>query len=415
MVDSTAQWSPTGDGPVPKSRYVSPEFLRLELDHIFSRTWLLAGPVSDLAKTGDYFTFDHGEESVLVVRNGESVAAFHNVCVHRGRRLRESGSGHARSFRCPYHLWEYGLDGQLQRLPEAPCFADALSGNRPQLRKVAAEVWGGFVWVNFAADPPPLVEFLEPVASRLLPYQLEEYALVEDQTVDLPCNWKVGVDAFNEAYHLRAVHPQLLQMLNERDVEIELLGRHSCIRVPFGVASPSLPERESVNDLLAYLLQEAGIDPAQYRGPASEVRGTIQRHLRARSDLDVSQLSDDQLTDNHQYYVFPNLTLNIYAMKHMLLRHRPHPTDPNRMLLDQQQYVRVPRGAGRPPRPKPERFRYGAGSLGFVTDQDTFNLVRVQKGMQSSGFDALILGNNEIRIRHMHRTIDEYLGNGAGA
>jgi hypothetical protein len=170
-----------------------------------------------------------------------------------------------------------------------------------------------------------------------------------------------------------------------------------------------LSNRETVNDHLKYLLREAGLDPERFSGSASTVRGAIQRFLRQRDDLELSGLSDAQLTDNHQYYAFPNITLNIYAMKHMLLRHRPHPTDPNRMLLDQQQYVRVPRGAPRPPRPKPEKFRYGHGSLGFVTDQDTFNLVRVQRGMRSSGFDGLILGENERRIRHMHQAIDEYL------
>jgi hypothetical protein len=79
------------------------------------------------------------------------------------------------------------------------------------------------------------------------------------------------------------------------------------------------------------------------------------------------------------------------------------------MLLDQQQYVRVARGSQPPARPKPEKFAYGKGSLGFVTDQDTFNLVRVQRGMRVSGFEGLRLGENEGRIRHMHRTIDEYL------
>ena len=413
MAEPFGSGSPTGDLRIPKSRYLDPAFLRLELDRIFARTWLLAGPAADLDQPGAYFTFELGDESVLVVRDADGVKAFHNVCAHRGRRLREPGIGHARSFRCPYHLWEYGLDGALQQLPEPECFAGCLPAERPRLRPVAAETWGGFVWVNFDPQPEPLAEFLSPVVAGILPYRLEEYALVEDQTVELPCNWKVGVDAFNEAYHLRAVHPQLLQMLDELHVEVELLGRHSCIRVPFGLASPTLPDRETVSDHLKYLLAEAGLDPARFPGPASAVRGAIQRFLRQRGDLDFSGLSDAQLTDNHQYYVFPNLTLNVYATKHMLLRHRPHPTDPNWMLLDQQQYVRVPRGATRPPRPKPETFRYGEGSLGFVTDQDTFNLVRVQRGMRSSGFGGLLLGENERRIRHMHRTIDAYLARSA--
>jgi phenylpropionate dioxygenase-like ring-hydroxylating dioxygenase large terminal subunit len=402
-------WRPTGNGPIPKQRYIDPAFLQLELEHVFGRAWLLAGPVADVETPGSYFTFDLGDESVLVVRHTDGVKAFHNVCAHRGRMLREPGLGHARSFRCPYHLWEYALDGELIGLPEPECFAASLPGERPRLRPVSVETWAGFVWINFHHAPEPLADFLAPVADRLLPYALDEYALLEDQTVDLPCNWKVGVDAFNEAYHLRAVHPQLLQMLDETHVELDLFGRHSCIRVPFGVVSPSLGNSETVNDHLKYLLTDAGLDPARFAGPASTVRTAIQRFLRQRNDLELSGLSDAQLTDNHQYYVFPNLTLNIYAMKHMLLRHRPHPSDPNRMLLDQQQYVRVPRGTKRPPRPKPQRFRYGSGSLGFVTDQDTFNLVRVQRGLRSSGFDGMILGDNERRIRHMHQTIDEYI------
>ncbi|APR79832.1 Phenylpropionate dioxygenase [Minicystis rosea] len=397
------------DRHVPKARYVSSEFLALELDRVFSRVWHLAGPAADLDRTGAYFTFEIGSDSVLVVRQADGVRAFHNVCTHRGRALREPGIGHARTFRCPYHRWEFAIDGALVDVPDAEAFAGCKARSELGLRPVAAEIWEGFVWINLAPNPEPLLDFLGPVAERLAAYRLEDYALEQDQTLDIECNWKVGVDAFNEAYHLGSVHPQLLQMLDETRVAIELYGRHSCIRVPFGVASPNSAAPETVNDLLKYLLQEAGINPSTFTGPASAVRGAIQRTLRGRADFDLSRLTDDQITDNHQYYVFPNLTLNVYGMKHMLLRHRPHPTDPHRMLLDQQQYVRVPRGGKRPPRPKPERFLYGQGSLGFVTDQDTFNLVRVQRGMRSRGFDELVLGTAESRLLHMHQVIDEYL------
>ena len=59
--------------------------------------------------------------------------------------------------------------------------------------------------------------------------------------------------------------------------------------------------------------------------------------------------------------------------------------------------------------PSRSAAKYGEGSLGFVTDQDTFNLVRVQKGMRSRGFESLVLGKLEARLHHMHRVIDEYL------
>ena len=43
--------------------------------------------------------------------------AFYNVCQHRGNRLRACGvgtSGASLTFKCPYHHWEYELDGAYQ-------------------------------------------------------------------------------------------------------------------------------------------------------------------------------------------------------------------------------------------------------------------------------------------------------------
>jgi hypothetical protein len=46
--------------------------------------------------------------------------------------------------------------------------------------------------------------------------------------------------------------------------------------------------------------------------------------------------------------------------------------------------------------------------------QDFYNLPRIQKGMNSSGFEGLHLGDQELRIRHFHHTLDRYLGDGDG-
>ncbi|MDQ3034099.1 MAG: aromatic ring-hydroxylating dioxygenase subunit alpha [Myxococcota bacterium] len=410
---------------VPKARYLSPDFLSLELERIFRRTWLVAGPASDLEHPGSFFTFEIAGESILVVRGDDGARAFHNVCQHRGRALRDPGRGQARTFRCPYHHWEYALDGTLIAVPEAASFAScpragavplgtrgslpiAASRESLGLTPVACELWQGLVWVHLGASPEPLSEFLGTIGPRIAAYDLASYVLEQDQTLDLDCNWKVGVDAFNEAYHLRAVHPELLELLDETRATLELEGAHSVIRVPFGEPSPSAPHRDAIGDLLGRWMRDAGLEPETYRGPLSGVRDAVRATLRARTDIDVAGLDDDQLTDNFQFYVFPNLTLNVYATRLMLLRHRPHPTDPGRMLLDQQQYARIPRDAKRS-RPTPEVGRFGSGSLGFVTDQDTHNLVRVQRGMQSSGFERLVLGSLERRLAHMHETMDRYL------
>jgi hypothetical protein len=49
------------------------------------------------------------------------------------------------------------------------------------------------------------------------------------------------------------------------------------------------------------------------------------------------------------------------------------------------------------------------GGGGELLTQDFYNLPRIQAGMQSSGFSGLHLGDQEIRIRHFHHTLDGYL------
>ncbi len=400
------------DALIPKDRYTSLEYLEAERSRLWPHVWLAAGLASDAPEAGCYFTFETGAESLLIVRQTRGFRTFHNVCLHRGRRLREPGAGRAQAFRCPFHGWEWGCDGALLRVPDRETFPGGVPDAGFGLAEVRCTTWAGLVWVCLDPKAPELAEYLGPAAPAIEAYDLEQYALVEDQTVDLPCNWKAAVDAFNENYHLKTVHGAILDVLDDVNVRADLLGRHSRLVVPFFVPSPRRENREQITDTLRWFLEEAGLPRDQMTGSALDMRRAVQKAIRDREragEIDCSKLADDQLTDNHHFYVFPNLQLDIYALKLMILRHRPHPTDPGRMLFDQLRFERVTRSKPRPPRPKHEQFVWGAGSLGTVTDQDTFNLVRQQQGMQSTGFVGLKLGEQEICIRHMHQVLDSYL------
>ena len=398
---------------IPKERYTSAEYLRAEGEHLWPRVWLMAGLSTDLPSPGCYLTFELGMESVLVVRQQEGVRAFHNVCMHRGRRLCEPGMGRAESFRCPYHGWQWATDGQLARVPDPAAFPGGVPESSSRLKGVACTEWAGFVWVFLSPDPPPLSEFLGAVAPLIEVYRPQDYALVEDLTLDVPCNWKVCVDAFNEVYHLRSVHPEILGFVDDVNVRTDVFGLHGRLTVPFYIPSPRKADRHSIDRGLRWLLEEqARLEPAQITGSALEMREKVQQRIRGRAErgeFDCSGLSDDQLSDNNHFHVFPNLQLDLYALTMQNLRARPHPTDPGRMLVDQQRFERIPRGTPRPRRPAHTVFAFGQGSLGAVTDQDMFNLVRVQQGMASSGFDGLVIGDQEDLIRHLHQSLDRYV------
>lgn len=102
---------------MPPAVYTSPAFLALEQERIFRREWLCVGRASTLTEAGDYLTADIDGQPIVVLRDEHlALKAFSNVCLHRMSVLLE-GRGNTRRIVCPYHAWNYTLDGQLHGAP----------------------------------------------------------------------------------------------------------------------------------------------------------------------------------------------------------------------------------------------------------------------------------------------------------
>src|SRR5438105_13508419 len=117
-----SDYTPTPDlsraTTLPARWYVAPEFLALEKEKIFRRTWQPAGYLSHVARPGDFFTCDVAGEPLIVLRDASGkLRAMSNVCRHRASTI-ASGHGNCSVLRCPYHGWTYSLDGRLQGQPE---------------------------------------------------------------------------------------------------------------------------------------------------------------------------------------------------------------------------------------------------------------------------------------------------------
>ena len=164
-VGTPPEQSPLHDIPfkiIPKDRYTDPGYMQREWTGMWTKTWTLAGRTSDVLEPGDYFTYNLGKESFLIVRDEhEQLRAYYNVCLHRGNRLRsESGCGHTSSFQCIYHHWEWHLDGSVKRIPDIETFPTKLDCDALRLKEVKVGDWGGFVFINMDPECESLEDFL---------------------------------------------------------------------------------------------------------------------------------------------------------------------------------------------------------------------------------------------------------------
>ena len=400
-----------GNELIRKERYTSPEFMKLEWERIWTKVWLLGGREDDIPEPGDYIVTELGLESVMLVRQPDgAVRAFYNVCQHRGNRLREQGLGSAESFQCAYHQWEYNLDGTIKNIPDAETFKQGLPCRG--LTELPCDTWGSWIWFSFNQDVEPLRDYLNVIPQHLDPYNFDRMAMTRDLTVEWDCNWKTSVDAFNESYHVQGIHPQLMWYLDDINIQIDCYDKHNRYLIPFACLSPRIRIPPDIPPAIKIIMKGAGMDPADYDGRVTDIRRDVQRFKRehgTEQGKDYTQLNDDQLTDDYHYMIFPNISMNIHADDLMLFRQRPHPTDPNKMYFDIQTYELVPEGEEWPQRPEHAQYKHGEKSIGMVLDQDAHNLPGVQAGMNSAGYRGLWLGEQELRIRHFHQTLDDFV------
>ncbi len=217
--------------------YRDPMRYELEVERVLRASWLIAGRSSEMANDGDWITYEGHGDTVIVNRlPGGGVAAFHNVCQHRGARLtRGMTSGCDRRFTCPWHGWVYDQTGDLVGVPERQDFDPAsLEGLRSP--KVAAEEWGGWVWINLAGPgaAPPLADWIgSEIIVDLGRFAMEDMVLHEKLVVDLDVNYKTVVDGFNEVYHATELHhsgPAFAR--SARDTAFHLSGPNAMMFVP---------------------------------------------------------------------------------------------------------------------------------------------------------------------------------------
>ena len=327
--------------------------------------------------------------------------------------------------RCPYHGWTWNLDGTLKRVPcrwDFPYVKD----EQFALPEVKVGLWGGFVFINMDDRAAPLKEYLGPLVEHFHGWPLQDRYVAMHVQKELPCNWKTAAEAFMENYHTQETHPQIMAANGDANTQYDVLDRHlTRFYAAFGTTSPNLdgpPDEQTLLDEM--LLGDRSLIAEKLIVPEGmSARRVMADYLRAAIGAtygsDLSHATDAEMIDTIEYTLFPNMFLFPGYSIPMIYRFRPLGTDPEKSLFDLMFLRPVPEWKERQAPAQPVRIGVNEShatvpgmdpGMAHVYDQDTNNLAWQQEGFHSSKKSGQTLGNyQEVRIRALHQTLDEYL------
>jgi choline monooxygenase len=222
---------------IPASWYVDARIADLERLSVFSKSWQLVARTEQVKAPGEFVATTVAGEPVVVVRgNDGALRAFYNVCRHHAAAVVTQPCGQASLLHCPYHGWNYGLDGSLKGMPEfegVENFDRAKNGLVP----IRVETWECFVFINLDPDAVSLGEFLGGLVKRVAPLGISKLHHFDRRTYHINCNWKVYVDNFLDGgYHVPHLHKGLSSVLDYKQYTIENEDRY-CLQSSPMVAS----------------------------------------------------------------------------------------------------------------------------------------------------------------------------------
>ena len=222
---------------IPAAWYVDPRIADLERVSVFSKAWQLVARTDQVKTPGQFAATTVAGEPIVVIRgNDGALRAFYNVCRHHAAAVVTEPCGRASLLHCPYHGWNYGLDGSLKGMPEfegVENFDRAKNGLVP----IRIETWECFVFVNLDHHAAPLADFLGGLIQRMAPLGIDKLHYFDRRTYNIDCNWKVFVDNYLDGgYHIPHLHKGLNSVLDYKQYTIENEDRY-CLQSSPMVAS----------------------------------------------------------------------------------------------------------------------------------------------------------------------------------
>jgi phenylpropionate dioxygenase-like ring-hydroxylating dioxygenase large terminal subunit len=411
-----------GDTDIPVERYISREWHEIEKERLWSRVWQFACREEQIPDAGDYVVYDITNQSYIVVRQDDgSIKAYPNACLHRGRRLKDY-DGHCSEIRCPFHGFSWALEGHLTDVPAQWDFPHVEERREEDFHLPECQVgtWAGFVFINPDPQCEPLSDFLGGIQEQFEIWKLKDRFIEAHVTKIIGANWKIAQEAFSEAYHVNATHPQILPYLADTNSQVDVWENYSRVITAGLSTSPLLWYDVSEDDMMRGMLDVRVDQDSPIKIPAGQTARAVasasarDRWRSAVGDR-VDSMSDSEMMDSIDYTIFPNLH-PWGAFNRIVYRFRPNGDDHRSSIMEV--FFLSPFSGKRPPNAKrrdlaiDEPFTNATelGMLAKVFQQDVFNMSKVQAGLETTWKPGVTLANyQEVKVRWLHKLLGEFV------
>lgn len=419
-----------GHGEIPIEGYLSCDWHDREIERVWKKTWQIACREEDIPNEGDVHVYQVSNMSALIVRVApDEIKAYPNACLHRANLLR-SADGNVREIRCPFHGFCWRLDGSLVEIPSQWDFPhlDEAALSLPEFK---VSRWEGFVFLNMNPSAISLEEYLGDMIADVNNIANPQFSRRWKNVAGrkpVRCNWKVALEAFIEVLHVSYVHPHALLWGADTNSQYNTYPgqRHwNRMVVPGLVPSPNYETDYEEQDIIDSMFDGFKLDGSMevpQVAESSTARATFADFYRHQllnfMGVDGSEISDAQLLDTIEWFIFPNSLLIGGVMQSMLFRFFPYKKDPDSCIIDITWLPPVGGDAPIPPAGKLVELDFDDqwatvsefGGAGVFLDQDEVCMPKVQQGLHSTVMDGLKPGlYQESRLRHFHQTLDEYM------
>lgn len=326
-------------------------------------SWVPLARESELAEPGAFRTATVGEVPLVCVRGEDGAVRVHeNVCRHRGAQILREDAGVAASLTCPYHGFRYGLDGTLASCPFPGSLPADVRPGELALGARRAASYAGWIWAG-PADGPSLRESLGPeLDDELTRWPLADLTAVHAAERVVDFDWKIGVEAFLEPYHVPAIHTRSAHpVVDIRGIAVRDLAPHSRMALPF-----RLPEIFSATGALGEGAHRAGVEV-------------------------FSDLNQAQRQSHLVYFVFPCTIWMLFPNHVLALRFTPESAERCRVRYE---LLAAPASTD-----DAERWRRSlAPGYEALVEEDLENLPWIQRGVRSGAAPDHRLSAYEARV-----------------